>query len=61
MDVLLSFARAHPGLAAVIGVAILVGGYLLLNRRPTWVKEADKRERELKEQNRDRYRTGRTL
>ena len=61
MDVLLSFARTHPGLAAVIGVAILVGGYLLLNRKPRLVKEAERRERELKERNRDRYRTGPTL
>ena len=59
MDAILSFARQRPGLAAVLALAVVVGGYLFLNRKPKVVKEAERRELELKEQNRDRYRAGR--
>jgi len=61
MDAVLSFARMRPGLTAVIVVAVIVGGYLFLNRKPKVVREAERRERELKEQNRDRYRGGRPI
>ncbi|HUI27724.1 MAG TPA: hypothetical protein VL403_16695 [Candidatus Kryptonia bacterium] len=55
----MSLARQRPGLAAVLALAVVVGGYFLLNRKPKVVKEAERRELELKEQNRDRYRAGR--
>ncbi|HVN84309.1 MAG TPA: hypothetical protein VMW17_05630 [Candidatus Binatia bacterium] len=61
MDTLIAFARAHPSLAVVLAVALAVGGYLLLNRKPRVVRQAEQRERELKEQSRERYRTGRSL
>ena len=61
MNDLIAFARTHPGLATILASAFVVGGYLLLNRKPKVVREAQLRERQLKEQNRDRYRTGRSL
>ena len=60
MEALLTFARQRPGLAAGVALAVVVVGYLLLNRKPKVVKEAEQRERQLKEQNRDRYRAGRS-
>jgi hypothetical protein len=56
MDTVLSFAHEHQALALVLLVAVVVGGYLLLNRKPRAAREADRRFQELRDQSRNRYR-----
>lgn len=61
MDDLLNYARLHPGGTALVVGVVLAGLYLLLNRKPKVVREAEQRERQLKDQNRERYRHGRSV